>query len=106
MNLLQLFSALRQGSSLAHASTWANTAAAVSALTGVLWAAVQLAGAFGYALPATPDQINTVAAGVVALVSVVSPLVHVAANPAAGLPPVGRPDGLDEAGQPGGRAPG
>lgn len=87
VNLYKLFAALRQGATLTHASTWANTSAATSALAGLLWAALQLAGALGYALPISPDQLATLSAAMVSIVGVITPVMHIAANPHAGLPP-------------------
>lgn len=85
MNILQLFTALRQGAALRNAGTWANAAAATSALTALAWALIQIAGAFGYALPITQDQLGIVAGAVVSIIGVIAPIVHIAANPAAGL---------------------
>lgn len=99
MNFFTIFSALRQGATLTHASAWANTTAAVSALTGVVWAALQIAKGFGYALPITPEQINAMAAGMVAVVSVIAPILHIASNPLAGMSTEPGPDGLGQAGQ-------
>ena len=96
MNIIDLFSTLRQGKKLANPGFWANSAAATSALAGLAWAGVQVSGALGYALPLTQDQISVLAGAVVAIVGVVAPIVHVAANPAAGLPPVGGPLSPDE----------
>lgn len=87
MNLIHLFALLRQGATLRNPGTWANASAATSALAALLWAALQIAAGFGYALPLDPEQINTLAGALVAVVGVVSPLLHIAANPHAGLPP-------------------
>jgi hypothetical protein len=55
-------------------------------VTGLPWAALQIANAFGHDIPDTPDQINALAGGVVAFVGLVAPVLHIASNPAAGLP--------------------
>ena len=91
MNILNLIQALRQGATLRNAGTWANATAATSALTALAWALVQLAGGFGYAMPINQDQLATLAGAVVAIVGVVAPVLHIVANPLAGLPTQGGP---------------
>lgn len=87
VNLFQIFAALRQGATLTKSGAWSHTAAATSALSGIIIAALQVAQGLGYALPFTPDQINAISAGVVACVGLFSGFVHVATNVDAGLPP-------------------
>ena len=90
MLINDLLSVWRQGKSLTSAAAWSNTAAAGAALTGVLTGALHIARSLGYELPGVTDaQLEAIAGGVAAVVCVVSGFLHVAANPAAGLPPKG-----------------
>lgn len=86
MLITDIMTAFKDGKALSNRSIWANTAAATGLLSGFLAAAVQIAKALGYDLGLTDDTINNLAAGGVALALVITNLVHVAANPAAGLP--------------------
>lgn len=89
MLITDAINVFRQGKALANKATWANTTALTGVLTGFLGAAFALAKAFGYDLGVTDDTINNLAAGAGALVLVVSNVLHVTANPHAGLPPDG-----------------
>lgn len=79
-------SAFRQGKELANASTWTNRAAATTALTGFVASAIAIAGAFGYKLDIDPQLVQDAASGVVALVCLVSAVMHIVTNKSAGLP--------------------
>ncbi len=90
MLINDVLSVVRQGRSLASASTWSNTAAAAAGLTGVLTGALHIARSLGYDLPWVTDaQLEAIAGGVAAVVCVVSGFLHVATNPDAGLPAKG-----------------
>lgn len=90
MLITDVLSVWRQGRSLTSAAAWSNTAAATAALTGVLTGALHIARALGYELHGVTDaQVEAIAGGIAAAVCVVSGILHVAANPAAGLPPKG-----------------
>lgn len=104
MLINDVLSVWRQGKSLASAAAWSNTAAAGAALTGVLTGALHIARALGYELPWVTDaQVEAIAGGVAALVCVASGFLHVAANPAAGLPPKGGDADTGSAGDAGNR---
>jgi hypothetical protein len=60
---------LQKGKSVADPAKWKSRQITATALTGVIWAAIQAAEAFGYALPVDEATVDSVAVGILALVN-------------------------------------
>lgn len=60
---------MKVGRSVADPAKWKARQITVTALTGAIWAAVQAAEAFGYAIPVDEAALDSVAVGVLALVN-------------------------------------
>jgi O-antigen/teichoic acid export membrane protein len=85
--LLALLALLRRGSEVSNAEVWRNRAAAITAVSALLSAALAAANAFGYDLKVSDADISAIAGGVVAIGLLVSSFLHVAADKGVGLPP-------------------
>ena len=62
-------SLLKKGQAVADPSKWKSRQITATALTGAIWAAIQAAEAFGYAVPVDEATVDSVAVGVLALVN-------------------------------------
>lgn len=72
MSKLQaLWNLFKQGQVIADAALWKNRQIKATVLAGVLLAVVNLASAFGYAIPIDVETSNAIAAGVIAVVNTV-----------------------------------
>lgn len=79
---------LRQGEVVINPKAWKDGQITVSALVGVLLAAVKLAQMFGYNVPIDPETAGTISAGVLAVVNIA---ITVISSAKVGLPPVSPP---------------
>lgn len=66
-----LWALFRQGNAVADPKLWKERQIKATVLAGVIMAAVNALGAFGYALPVDTETANAVAAGIIAVVNVV-----------------------------------
>lgn len=87
MILNDFFSAFRAGKELANAITWKQAQVLTNALVALLTAAVAIAAAFGYRLAIDDAGVQSVAAGIVALVGLFNGGVTVATTVRIGLQP-------------------
>lgn len=96
----------RQGEEVADAKTWKDRTIAINAVVALLAALVSVAKAFGVSIDISADDLNALAAGVVALVGVVNGIVHVVTSAKVGLrpadPPAAQGHGRAPADPPGG----
>lgn len=60
---------LKKGQSVADPQKWKNHQITATALTAVIWAAINAASAWGYDVPINEETIDGVAIGVIALVN-------------------------------------
>jgi len=60
---------LQKGKAVSDPAKWKSRQITATALTGVFWAAIQAAEAFGYALPVDEATVDAVAVGTLALVN-------------------------------------
>ncbi len=60
---------LQKGKSVSDPAKWKSRQITATALTGVFWAAIQAAEAFGYVLPVDEATVDAVAVGTLALVN-------------------------------------
>jgi len=63
------FTLLQKGKVVTDPAKWKSRQITATALTGAIWAAIQAAEAFGYALPVDEATVDSVAVGVLALVN-------------------------------------
>lgn len=63
------FTLLQKGKAVSDPAKWKSRQITATALTGVFWAAIQAAEAFGYALPVDEATVDAVAVGTLALVN-------------------------------------
>ena len=63
------FTLLQKGKSVSDPAKWKSRQMTATAITGVFWAAIQAAEAFGYALPVDEATVDAVAVGTLALVN-------------------------------------
>ena len=63
------FTLLQKGKSVADPAKWKSRQITATMLTGVIWAAIQVAEAFGYAIPVDEATVDSVAVGVLAAVN-------------------------------------
>ena len=63
------YTLLQKGKAVADPAKWKARQITATALTGVFWAAIQAAEAFGYAIPVDEATVDSVAVGVLALVN-------------------------------------
>lgn len=89
---IDLFRALRAGEELTHAETWKTAQLWTANLTVLLGAAVSIAGALGYPIPLTGEQITTLVSAGAVLVGLFNAYVTVASTTRLGLPPGAGPD--------------
>lgn len=64
-----LMTLMRKGRSVADPAKWKSRQITATALTGAIWATIQAAEAFGYAIPIDEATVDSVAIGVLALVN-------------------------------------
>lgn len=79
----------RKGSEVANVEAWKTGGISVGALAAAFGALVAFGGTFGINVPITPDQINGIATGIIAIVGVVLPLIT---SKRAGLLPAKEPE--------------
>ena len=60
---------LQKGKAVSDPAKWKSRQITATALTGVFWAAIQAAEAFGYAIPVDEATVDAVAGGTLALVN-------------------------------------
>jgi hypothetical protein len=60
---------LKKGQAVTDPAKWKSRQMTATALTGAIWAAIQAAEAFGYAIPVDETTVDSVAVGVLALVN-------------------------------------
>ena len=60
---------LQKGKAVSDPAKWKSRQITATALTGVFWAAIQAAEAFGYAIPVDEATVDAVAVGVLAIVN-------------------------------------
>ena len=63
------FTLLQKGKAVADPAKWKSRQITVTMLTGVVWAVIQAAEAFGYAIPVDEATVDSIAVGVLALVN-------------------------------------
>ena len=63
------FTLLQKGKAVADPAKWKSRQITVTMLTGVVWAVIQAAEAFGYAIPVDEATVDSVAVGVLAAVN-------------------------------------
>lgn len=63
------YTLLQKGKAVSDPAKWKARQITATALTGVIWAAIQAAEAFGYAIPVDENTVDSVAVGVLALVN-------------------------------------
>ena len=63
------FTLLQKGKAVADPAKWKSRQITATMLTGVIWAAIQVAEAFGYAIPVDETTVDSVAVGVLAAVN-------------------------------------
>lgn len=65
----------RKGSEVTNVEKWKSGGITVAALSAAFIALLQTLAAFGYNLPITPEQINDISTGVIAVVGVLLPAI-------------------------------
>ena len=60
---------LQKGKAVSDPAKWKSRQMTATALTGVIWAVIQVAEAFGYAVPVDEATVDSVAVGILALVN-------------------------------------
>ena len=60
---------MQKGRSLSDPEKWKKRQITATMLTGAIWAAIQAAEAFGYAIPVDEQTVDSVAVGILALVN-------------------------------------
>lgn len=63
------FTLLQKGKAVSDPAKWKSRQITATALTGLFWAAIQAAEAFGYAIPVDEATVDAVAVGTLALVN-------------------------------------
>ena len=63
------FELLKKGKAVSDPAKWKSRQITATALTGAIWAAIQAAGVFGYAVPVDEAAVDSIAVGVLALVN-------------------------------------
>ena len=63
------YTLLQKGKAVSDPAKWKSRQITVTALTGAFWAAIQVAEAFGYAIPVDEATVDAVAVGALALVN-------------------------------------
>lgn len=85
--LIDAFRALQAGKELANAKTWKQVQLWTSHLTVLLGAAVSIAGAMGYPIPLTGEQITTLVSAIAVLVGLFNSFTTVATTERMGVQP-------------------
>lgn len=98
MILGDFFSALQAGKELSNATTWKKAQVVVAKLSILIGAVVSILGAFGYAIPLTPEQIGILAGAVGVIVGLFNGTATVVSTSRIGLPARGDvlPDGRSD----------
>lgn len=86
MILGDFFSAFQAGKELANATTWKKAQVVVAKLSIFMGAFVSILGAFGYAIPLTPEQIGILAGAVGVIVGLFNGTATVVSTSRIGLP--------------------
>lgn len=86
-----IIQAFRKGQEVANPETWKNAQVAVNALSALFAALFAVAHGFGLDVPITQMQVDALASGVVAAVSVFNAVATVVSTKKIGLPPVSEP---------------
>ena len=60
---------LKKGQAVTDPAKWKNRQITVTAITGAIWAAIQVAEAFGYAIPLDDQTVDAVAIGILSVVN-------------------------------------
>ena len=60
---------MQKGRSLSDPEKWKKRQITATMLTGAIWAAIQAAEAFGYAIPVDEQTVDSVAIGILAIVN-------------------------------------
>jgi len=63
------YTLLQKGKVVTDPAKWKSRQITATALTGAIWAAIQAAEAFGYAIPVDEQTVDSVAVGILALVN-------------------------------------
>ena len=63
------YTLLQKGKAVANPAKWKSHQITATALTGVIWAALQVAEVFGYAIPVDEQTVDSIAVGILALVN-------------------------------------
>jgi len=63
------FELLKKGKAVSDPAKWKSRQVTATMLTGAIWAAIQAAEAFGYAIPVDETTVDSVAVGVLAAVN-------------------------------------
>lgn len=63
------FTLLQKGKAVADPAKWKSRQITVTMLTGVVWAVIQAAEAFGYTVPVDEATVDSIAVGVLAAVN-------------------------------------
>jgi hypothetical protein len=63
------FTLLKLGQSVADPAKWKNRQITATMLTGIIWAAIQLAESFGYGIPVDEATIDSLAIGILAAIN-------------------------------------
>ena len=92
MILGDFFSAFQAGKELSNAVTWKKAQVVVAKLSVLIGALVGILGAFGYAIPLTPEQIGVLAGAVGIIVGLFNGTATVVSTERIGLPPRGGDD--------------
>jgi len=87
--LFALFALFRQGNAVSNPADWKNGAIQAMALVPVLLAVDRVATAFGYPLGISQQDADAIAAGLIAVIGIVS---HVITSDKIGMPPKREPD--------------
>lgn len=85
--LIDTFRALQAGKELANAKTWKQVQLWTANLTILLGAAVSIAGAMGYQIPLTGEQITTVVSAIAVVVGLFNSYTTVATTERIGMQP-------------------
>jgi len=85
--IIDLFRAMQAGEALANAKTWKHAQLWTSNLTILLGAAVSIAGAMGYPIPLTGEQITTLVSAIAVVVGVFNSYTTVATTERMGVQP-------------------
>jgi uncharacterized membrane protein len=91
---LAWFTVLQRGHNLLDPTKWKKRQVTVSALVGLMYAAVRLAESYGFTIPTDDKTLDAIAVAVLAIANV---LLTVGADPELGLPKRGQQSLTDKA---------